>query len=73
MVVSGDQSGMLEYWSGPSHDYKFPKCVDFEYKTDTDLYELAKVSGEVKGQDVALCHRTNWCQQSDYYMLGYAC
>ena len=34
---------MLEYWTGPKHDYKFPKVVDWEYKTDTDLYEFAKV------------------------------
>ena len=44
VVVSGDQAGMLEYWSGPSHDYTFPKTVKFEYKTDTDLYEFVKVT-----------------------------
>ena len=44
VVVSGDQSGMLEYWAGPAQDYGFPKVVKFEYKTDTDLYEFAKVS-----------------------------
>ena len=44
IVVSGDEAGMLEYWSGPSQDYSFPKTVKFEYKTDTDLYEFVKVS-----------------------------
>ena len=42
-MVSVDKMGMLEYWTGPKHDYKFPKVVDWEYKTDTDLYEFAKV------------------------------
>ena len=41
--MSGDEAGMLEYWSGPSQDYSFPKTVKFEYKTDTDLYEFVKV------------------------------
>lgn len=35
---------MLEYWGGVSHDYKFPNNVKFQYKTDTDLYEFAKVT-----------------------------
>ena len=47
MAVSGDESGMLEYWSGPAHSYGFPKNVGFEHKVDTDLYEFAKVSTEV--------------------------
>ncbi|KAK2181195.1 hypothetical protein NP493_407g04016 [Ridgeia piscesae] len=41
-VVSVDKSGMLEYWTGPKYDYKFPKNVEWEYKTDTDLYEFVK-------------------------------
>ncbi|KAF3821713.1 hypothetical protein GH733_009755 [Mirounga leonina] len=41
-VVSSDKSGMIEYWTGPPHEYKFPKNVNWEYKTDTDLYEFAK-------------------------------
>ena len=43
VAISGDQSGMLEYWAGPAQDYGFPKSVKFEYKTDTDLYEFIKV------------------------------
>ena len=43
VVVSGDESGMLEYWSGPVGSYCFPHNVKFEYKTDTDLYEFLKV------------------------------
>lgn len=42
-VVSGDQSGMLEYWSGPSSGFAFPKSVLFQHKMDTDLYEFVKV------------------------------
>lgn len=33
---------MIEYWTGTPHEYKFPKNVNWEYKTDTDLYEFAK-------------------------------
>lgn len=42
VVVSVDQSGILEYWTGPKTEYKFPKCVSFDSKLDTDLYEFAK-------------------------------
>ena len=42
VVVSADQGGMIEYWSGPKDDYQMPKNVDFESKLDTDLYEFAK-------------------------------
>ncbi|XP_072920628.1 peptidylprolyl isomerase domain and WD repeat-containing protein 1 isoform X1 [Hemitrygon akajei] len=42
VVVSTDKSGMLEYWTGPPTEYKFPKNIEWEYKTDTDLYEFAK-------------------------------
>ena len=44
VVISLDRSAMLEYWGGVSHDYKFPNNVKFQYKTDTDLYEFAKVT-----------------------------
>ena len=43
VVVSGDESGMVEYWGGPASDYLFPKNVKFEHKIDTDLYDFAKV------------------------------
>ena len=43
-VVSTDTNGMLEYWTGPKHDYKFPRNIGWEFKTDTDLYEFAKVT-----------------------------
>lgn len=42
LVISGDRNGMLEYWSGPRNDYKFPKSAAWEFKTDTDLYEFVK-------------------------------
>lgn len=36
VVVSVDRSGILEYWTGPKNDYKFPsKLVHFESKLDT--------------------------------------
>ena len=43
VIVSADESGMVEYWGGASESYSFPKCVHFEHKIDTDLYEFAKV------------------------------
>lgn len=43
-VISGDNNGMVEYWTGPSGNYKFPENVKFDSKMDTDLYEFAKVS-----------------------------
>ncbi|TUR38419.1 Peptidylprolyl isomerase domain and WD repeat-containing protein 1 [Bagarius yarrelli] len=42
VVVSADRAGMLEYWTGLPTDFKFPRQVEWEYKTDTDLYEFAK-------------------------------
>jgi len=50
VIVSVDRSAMLEYWGGVSHDYKFPSNLQFQYKTDTDLYEFAKVC-------LFVCHR----------------
>jgi hypothetical protein len=41
VAVSVDRAGILEYWTGPSTDYKFPKCMLFESKLDTDLFEFA--------------------------------
>ena len=43
VVVSADEAGMVEYWSGIKHDLQFPKNVDFEFKTDTDLFEFIMV------------------------------
>ena len=37
-----DKAGILEYWTGPKSEYKFPKCVAFDSKLDTDLFEFAK-------------------------------
>lgn len=43
IIISVDQAGILEYWTGPKTDYKFPaKVVSFESKLDTDLYEFVK-------------------------------
>ena len=53
VAVSADEAGMIEYWSGIKHDVQFPKNVNFEFKTDTDLFEFIMVSGGVK-------EKTNW-------------
>ncbi|XP_062870675.1 peptidylprolyl isomerase domain and WD repeat-containing protein 1 [Trichomycterus rosablanca] len=42
VIVSADRAGMIEYWTGLPSDFKFPRQVEWEYKTDTDLYEFAK-------------------------------
>lgn len=52
VVISVDQAGILEYWTGPKTDYKFPsKIVSFDSKLDTDLYEFAKTKTLVTGLD----------------------
>lgn len=43
IAVSADEAGIVEYWSGIKHDLQFPKNVDFEFKTDTDLFEFIMV------------------------------
>ncbi|XP_011311435.1 peptidylprolyl isomerase domain and WD repeat-containing protein 1 [Fopius arisanus] len=40
--ITIDESGFLEYWTGPKSEYQFPRCVSFESKLDTNLYEFAK-------------------------------
>lgn len=42
VVVSADKTGIMEYWTGPKTDYKFPKTVKFESKLDTDLFDFVK-------------------------------
>lgn len=50
VVVSVDESGILEYWQGPGLEYKFPsRIVDFESKLDTSLFEFAKNKTIVTG------------------------
>ena len=39
--LSVDEAGMIEYWA-ESDPYAHPKTVKFNYKSETDLYELAK-------------------------------
>ncbi|KAK6050456.1 peptidyl-prolyl cis-trans isomerase, cyclophilin-type, partial [Cooperia oncophora] len=42
IVISIDDSGMIEYWSGAKREFKFAENVKFKYKTETDLYEFMK-------------------------------
>ncbi|KAK7483502.1 hypothetical protein BaRGS_00025301 [Batillaria attramentaria] len=42
IAVSVDKSSMVEYWNGPRGDYTFPKSVQWQYKTDTDLFDFLK-------------------------------
>ncbi|CAI5487257.1 unnamed protein product, partial [Closterium sp. Naga37s-1] len=52
VVVSTDASGMIEYWSADT--YTFPAAsVRFKYKTDTDLYALAKAKTTAPSLEIA--------------------
>ncbi|VDO60754.1 unnamed protein product [Haemonchus placei] len=42
IVISIDDTGMIEYWSGAKREFKFAENVKFKYKTETDLYEFMK-------------------------------
>lgn len=42
VIISVDQSGMLEYWSGATGSYLHPQNVQFDSKLDTDLYDFVK-------------------------------
>ncbi|XP_049876869.1 peptidylprolyl isomerase domain and WD repeat-containing protein 1 [Pectinophora gossypiella] len=42
VAVSVDKAGIVEYWTGPKHEYVFPKNVTFESKLETDLFEFVK-------------------------------
>ncbi|XGW11843.1 hypothetical protein V3C99_012929 [Haemonchus contortus] len=42
IVISIDDAGMIEYWSGAKREFKFAENVKFKYKTETDLYEFMK-------------------------------
>ncbi|CAI6347895.1 unnamed protein product [Macrosiphum euphorbiae] len=42
VAISADKSGIIEYWSGAKTDYRFPKCVQFDSKLDTDLFEFVR-------------------------------
>jgi hypothetical protein len=42
VALSVDRAGILEYWTGPKTEYNFPRCVLFESKLDTDLFEFAR-------------------------------
>ncbi|KAI7792990.1 peptidylprolyl isomerase domain and WD repeat-containing protein 1 [Triplophysa rosa] len=54
VIVSADKAGMLEYWTGLPSEFKFPRQVEWEYKTDTDLYEFAK--GKTYPSSLAFSH-----------------
>jgi hypothetical protein len=42
-VISIDTKGVIEYWDGDSLAPLIEPQVKFEYKSETDLYDLAKV------------------------------
>lgn len=42
IVISIDDSGMIEYWSGGKKEFRAAENVKFKFKTETDLYEFVK-------------------------------
>ncbi len=66
VVVSGDRSGMLEYWGGAQQSYGFPRNVRFDHKIDTDLYEFVRVSGISFSVNLSLC-------EVDYFQPEMSC
>lgn len=40
--MSVDKAGIVEYWTGPKHEYQYPKNVKFTSKLDTDLFDFVK-------------------------------
>jgi len=53
IVISADEGGMVEYWTGASSDYAFPRNVTFESKVETDLYEFCKNKTSVLNMTVS--------------------
>lgn len=52
MVISVDAKGLIEYWSPAT--LKFPdKGVEFKFKTETSLYDLAKSKTTVSALEVS--------------------
>ena len=47
-VISVDMKGIIEYWDGDSLLPLSKPDVLFEYKSETDLYDLAKVRVQLK-------------------------
>ena len=43
-VISVDSKGIIEYWDGDTLNPLASPDVAFRYKSDTDLYDLAKVA-----------------------------
>jgi peptidylprolyl isomerase domain and WD repeat-containing protein 1 len=41
-IISADNKGIIEYWTGPKNDYQLPRSVRFDSKLDTDLFEFVK-------------------------------
>lgn len=41
-VISFDNSGMVEYWTGYKTDFQHPKNVKFSSKLDTHLFDFVK-------------------------------
>ncbi|XP_024519756.1 peptidyl-prolyl cis-trans isomerase CYP71 isoform X2 [Selaginella moellendorffii] len=51
-VVSIDDKGMIEYWLTKTMEFPY-KVVNFKYKTETDLYTLAKCKTTVSALEVS--------------------
>ena len=61
-------SGMIEYWS--ASNYQFPsRLVAFQYKTETDLFALAKAKTVARSLEISPDGAQFVCFCSDRYAL----
>lgn len=50
-MISTDTKGIIEFWDLETH--KQPKDVTYKYKSDTDLYDLAKSKTQALSLDIS--------------------
>uniref|UniRef100_A0A914I6V2 peptidylprolyl isomerase n=1 Tax=Globodera rostochiensis TaxID=31243 RepID=A0A914I6V2_GLORO len=74
VAISFDEIGMAEYWSGSKNGFEFPRTVNFEFKTDTDLYEFCKIKKLPKALTISPDGRTFavWCSNAYIYIFNLA-
>ncbi|TDH74338.1 hypothetical protein CCR75_004623 [Bremia lactucae] len=55
-VISADHNGLLEYWDADTYVFprKEPRAIQFKFKSETDLFELAKCKTFATAIDVSL-------------------
>mmetsp|Transcript_52755 Transcript_52755/g.128841 ORF Transcript_52755/g.128841 Transcript_52755/m.128841 type:complete len:621 (+) Transcript_52755:164-2026(+) len=70
-VISTDARGLLEIWDPDTH--KQPAAASFKYKSDTDLYELAKSKTTAMSLDVSPDGELFACLCADKHVRVFRC